>query len=94
MSYSEMLRLVALVRTDVSEELSVSIMRVTRMLSSSETSALTKSTRRIIPEDDILHDHRRENIKSYISGPATPISSSNKEYYIENKLFRLDTPRL
>jgi hypothetical protein len=32
---------------------------------SSETSLYTRSTRRHIPEDDILHSHRRENLKSY-----------------------------
>jgi hypothetical protein len=33
---------------------------------SSETSVNKISTRRHIPEDDILHSRRRENLKSYI----------------------------
>jgi hypothetical protein len=85
MVYSGMLRRVDLVRTDVSQELSASFNRVTRIgelgttdvylrsvrrllvpsspilvtlmkeeLSSSETSVLTRATRRNIPEDTIL----------------------------------------
>jgi hypothetical protein len=35
-------------------------------LSVSERSVLTRATRRNIAEDDILHSHRREYLKSYI----------------------------
>jgi hypothetical protein len=76
MASSGMLHRVALVRIDVSEELSVSIIRVTRIgelgttlaVLRQRTSVLTRATRHNIPEDAVLHSHRRENLKSYLPG--------------------------
>jgi hypothetical protein len=84
---SGLLRRVALVRTDVSEERGASFIRVTTIgelgktqaatsnrhtlmkeaPGSSKTSVLTRATRRTNPEDTIIHSHRRENLKSYMS---------------------------
>jgi hypothetical protein len=47
-----------------------SLILVTLMMDairSSDTSALTRAMKRHIPEDGILHTHRRETLKSYIA---------------------------
>jgi hypothetical protein len=63
MAYSGMLRRVTLVRPDVSEELSVSFIRVTRIdeLGTPLTSVLTRATRRNILEDAILGRYALRN---------------------------------
>jgi hypothetical protein len=77
---SEMLRSVALVKTDVSEERSDSVIRVTRIREVGKTLAVTSNLRTLeeiivgtsksraeqYPKDAILHGHRPYYVKSYI----------------------------
>jgi hypothetical protein len=62
---SGMLCRVALVRTDISEELSAYFIRVT-IIGELGTALAVTSNRRTHGEDTILYSHRRENLKSYI----------------------------
>jgi hypothetical protein len=48
-------------------ERGTSVSRWLQKIRSSETSVQIRSTRRHIQEDGILHSHRREDLKSYIS---------------------------
>jgi hypothetical protein len=63
---------VGLVRTDVSEELvkrlssQILVTLMMEEIRSHETYVLKRATRRHIPEDGILHSHRRENLKPYV----------------------------
>jgi hypothetical protein len=54
---------------------------------SSETSVLTKNTRRKIPEDGFLHSHRRENLKSYEINPVSDTFFCFLEYRTMDEVY-------
>jgi hypothetical protein len=57
----------SLVTTNVVPSSPVLVTLMMECLHSSVTLVLKGATRHNIPEDDILHSHRRENLKSYIA---------------------------
>jgi hypothetical protein len=54
-----------LVTANVAPSSSIFVIVMTDAIRSSETSVLTRATRRDILEDGNLHSHRRDNLKSY-----------------------------
>jgi hypothetical protein len=71
------------------------------VIRSSETSVVTRTTRRNTPEDDILHCHRRENLKSYSDSSVVQLTitamRADLSYYREHNVCdkdRLTNPRL
>jgi hypothetical protein len=81
MPSSVMLRRVALLRTDVSQKCTASIIRVTRIGELGTLVVFIRSVRRLlvlltlfrnIPQDGIVHSCRRENLKPYIRYQCSP----------------------
>jgi hypothetical protein len=59
------LQVEAILSSETSVHADLSTLKMEGMCSS-ETSVITRSTRHHIPEDGILHSHRRENLKFYV----------------------------
>jgi hypothetical protein len=58
-------------------------------LSSSKTSVLARATRRNIPEDTILHSHRHEYLKSYMTCSRLRKNATHLRVYIRISHFHI-----
>jgi hypothetical protein len=54
------------ITTNVVPSTSILVTLMIEAIRSSETSVVTRATRRHIPEDGIIHSHRPEDLKSYV----------------------------
>jgi hypothetical protein len=64
-------------------------------ISSSKTSGTTqRTTRRHIPEDDTLHNHRYENLKSYIKKFSSFVEMKVACTDVDTNLFSLNRKKL
>jgi hypothetical protein len=55
---------------------------------SSETSVLTRATRRNNPEDTILHSHRCENLKSYTKLHVFLAEHESSDHHISKQILQ------
>jgi hypothetical protein len=60
-------RIGVLVTANVVPSSPIHVTLIMEAICSSETSIITTATWRNVPEDGILHSHRRENLKSYVT---------------------------
>jgi hypothetical protein len=63
----ELVVTLAVTSTNVVLSSPILVILMMEAISSFETSVLTRATWHHIPEDDILHSHRRGSLKSYIA---------------------------